>query len=349
MGLAEQDYVAIGEDRLRRLLDQRLALPSLALEAFLAEGDDYTDPARIDPHHVTTARSNLIKSGFATIEASPTRGGRPIQIYQLRAREGRGTAIDRAAARSRLLMTRYLSWAQSSNRYAHGRIGPLGEVVARRSIMSAGNLQVAAPGAAEVQRFLGVNLDGPLDSAGFLSLLSDDGIPTGNTVALAIEVKSLREWIYPRTAELYQLLDKGAVLQAARPDQLIAPILICRRAHATTFQMAKSLGFFVIDVQEQRVGGVDQADIDEVRIELGFHDLRLDAGAPSDRLVKRIQRTLPQTAMGTAETWRATVVDHAEVADYFGHLRGPLRDIERDHTMHVMREIAADAGLGGSW
>jgi hypothetical protein len=82
---------------------------------------------------------------------------------------------------------------------------------------------------------------GPLDDTAYLTALDDQQVP--HTVTLLIEVKNIRHWIYPSSSELYQLLDKAAQLQCARPTQLFLPVLICRRVHYLTFLMAQALGF----------------------------------------------------------------------------------------------------------
>jgi hypothetical protein len=59
--------------------------------------------------------------------------------------------------------------------------------------------------------------------------------------------------IEAKIQELYQLLDKCARLQVQYPQQRLVPVLVCRRAHYTTFVMAKNLGFAVLPMMAQPI------------------------------------------------------------------------------------------------
>ena len=72
-------------------------------------------------------------------------------------------------------------------------------------------------------------------------------------ILVTIEAKNLRQWIYPRTQELYQVLDKSARLQLEHPDLGVLPVLVCRKAHYNANKMAQHLGFHVIATQRQYV------------------------------------------------------------------------------------------------
>jgi len=69
--------------------------------------------------------------------------------------------------------------------------------------------------------------------------------PTGSTYLVPIEVKNVRHWLYPIHDEIYQLLHKAAGLANACPEHPVVPILICRKAHYRTLQLARDLGFLV--------------------------------------------------------------------------------------------------------
>lgn len=127
--------------------------------------------------------------------------------------------------------------------------------------------------------------------------------PAG-AVVVPIEVKNLRDWIYPEAPELHQLLSKAARLQSAHPDLRIAPVLVCRRAHYTTFKMARTLGFYVVDLRRQFLlpsSDLDQARVDEVRAELGY-DLE-ESEEPFPLLVAHFTTHFPPVAVRTAERW----------------------------------------------
>lgn len=197
-----------------------------------------------------------------------------------------------------------------------------------------------------MNELLGVRLPGPLDSAGYM-IPFIQGIP-GAPVTLLLEVKNIRGWVYPQSIELYQVLNKACVLQRARPDQPVVPIFICRRAHVTTFWMAKQLGFVVIDMQRQFAGEVDEPDIAEVRNELHFHDL-MRGSDRSIRVYDRLHTTLPTICTDVAAVWHQTCMS-AGYATLFEQLRVPrTRLVARRELMTELREVATIHGLRGGW
>jgi hypothetical protein len=153
----------------------------------------------------------------------------------------------------------------------------------------------------EVDTLLGVPLNGPLDAAAHYLVRDSDGIP-GNVITVPIEVKNLRDWIYPSSREQYQLLSKAALIQDARPTRLISPVLVCRRAHITTMRMAKELGFFVIPINRQYVHQVEEDALIELRAELGLIDLVQQVGV-DERLVRFFETHLPKVIERTADDW----------------------------------------------
>jgi hypothetical protein len=125
---------------------------------------------------------------------------------------------------------------------------------------------------------------------------------------VVLEVKNIRGWIYPPSAELYQVLDKACLLQQTNRDQRILPVLACRKAHTTTFWMAKQLGFMVIDMGAQFVGDVDEDGMHEVRNELHFQDLSHGTG-PSLRIRDRFRNTVPKYGVEIATAWHHTATN----------------------------------------
>ena len=135
------------------------------------------------------------------------------------------------------------------------------------------------PGAGGVSQVLKVDLPGPLDSAGLTVPINAEGVP-GTPVTLLFEVKNLRQWLYPTAPEPFQLLGKAVMVQQARPQDAVVPVLACRRAHPTLFWMAKQLGFMIINLDRQFIGNaIEEASYLEVCNELHFHDLTLGGSA----------------------------------------------------------------------
>lgn len=181
------------------------------------------------------------------------------------------------------------------------------------------------------------------------SPISSHGIP-GPPVGLPIEVKNLRDWIYPTNAELYQLLTKSHRLAQMIPDVAMVPVLICRRAHPTAFKMASDLGFFIIDARRHYIGATaDEQRIIEIRSGLGFLDLTHVPGH-DDKIVRQFTRTLPPGLAGRAARWSQTAA-----VEEFDHLFDALRTMTaatgRKAVFAQLRQTATAAGVrpGRGW
>lgn len=194
---------------------------------------------------------------------------------------------------------------------------------------------------------LGYRLNAPLDSGGLMPTGSVDS--PGPVVALPIEVKSIRDWIYPTSKELFQLLHKAARIQEAAPRHLILPVLICRKAHYTTYLMAQQVGFFVLDLLVQYLSPAagSAQHTAEVRNELGLADIREEVQV-DERIIRRFRNTLPGKAEEMALAWRSTI-DDGRMTPVFDLLRHDLSTSERRSGVTALREIASDRGLAGAW
>ncbi|SFW11541.1 hypothetical protein [Amycolatopsis australiensis] len=339
----EAEYTQRAEERIREVLNVEHAVVPLELEARISEAGYADSGININPHHISNALRNLVARG-EVLRTGPvaSRGGHQIETIQPADQRRRKTAITHAAARKRLLYGRYLGWAQGTERYRHGLIGPAGEAAVRGGLLMSGGIQPFRPDAGEVTRLLGTDLPGPLDSAGIhVPLLVGE---LGEPIVVMIEIKNIRGWMYPSSEEVYQLLDKACVLQTAHPDQPILPVFVCRKAQDPLFWMAQQLGFMVIDLGIQFAGDVEQASLDEIRNELAFSDLRVGAG-PSVRVRDRFQKTVPKHGTRWAADWRKTVANH-HLVHYIHELRY-AKGYERNVLMQEFRQFVKDAGYRG--
>ncbi|MFI6100803.1 hypothetical protein ACIA8G_35085 [Lentzea sp. NPDC051213] len=339
-------YLERAKQRVREVLDVEHAVVGAELTARISEAGFNKSGQNIDAHHVTNALRELTAAGdIIQVDPEATRGKHTIKTIQPADQKRRKTAIARAAARKRLLYARYLSWASGSVRYPHGHIGPAGEEAVRTAILASGQLQPERADFGPVNSLLGVPLPGELDSAGYHvpKLL---GVPQ-RPITVMVEVKNVRGWIYPGSEELYQLLNKALVLQLARPDQLILPVFVCRRAHITAFWMAQQLGFMIVDMELQYIGNPDldkPEHFDEVRVELHFDDLRVGTG-PSLRTKDRLIKVLPDHATNMALAWMETVANE-EIAELIPQLR-TASYFERNELMEQLRDAVKRAGHKG--
>jgi len=342
-----EEYVDRAAGRIVDVLDEQHAVVNPELQARISEAGHRGSGLNVDPHHVTTALRRLSLSGIVVTQRSTTRGWREIVTFRLGKVTRRETKIEKATQRKRVLMARCQGWSQGTKRHPHGTIGPAGEAAVRSAILAAGSLVPAAPGAGEVIALLGTPLRGPVDSAGYMVPILK-GLPQ-SPVTVLFEVKNLRSWIYPSSIELYQLLHKAAVLQRARPDELITGILICRRAHPTLYWMAGQLGFAIIEMDTQFAGSVDSDALDEVRVELNFADLRVSAG-PSLRVRDRLasDSRLVQGIADSATNWKATALND-RFATPIAAIRKTTKDSDRLALVDRLRARAVAEGHRGGW
>lgn len=279
----EQQWVTEGRHILLDMLGEMDAALWPEIEA-LASERRWRDGRRVDTNHMVTARIQLEAEGLIARTRSGTRGGRAeIDAWHLPIIRGNGTRVDRAAATKRLLYARWYGWAVGDARYPNGFVGVGGERMARASFQAAGaNLYLPAElGFGEVRFALGQRVEpGTLDSGAWM--LPRPGGIAGLPLFVPVEVKNIREWIFPSSHQLYQVLEKAANLQAHSPGQLLAPLLICRRRHIQTFYMAKDLGFMVLELHRQFLlpsADYTEEDVDDVRRGIGLWYLTVHRSA----------------------------------------------------------------------
>jgi hypothetical protein len=343
-------YEARAVDRIREILAVEHAVVRREVESRITEGHWQGSGENIDAHHVTNAIRRLVDElGELEWVHRSTRGKHVVATLEPVDRAGRSDRIDRAAARKRLLWGRYLGWATGTERYPHGLVGPAGEAATRGGILASGAVLPIAAGAGAVSRVLGVDLTGPLDSAGHTVPISDRGVP-GTAVTLLFEVKNVRQWLYPTAPEPFQLLGKAVMVQQTNPDAAVLPVLVCRRAHPQLFWMAKQLGFMVINMDVQFIGSrIDEAGYIEVRNELHFHDLKLGDG-PSLRVRDRLAGTIRTHCTEFATRWHATAHD-PQISATLAQLAKTKSSDQRTRRGLVdgIKEVVVQHGWGEGW
>ncbi|MEX2225611.1 MAG: hypothetical protein WEB52_04080 [Dehalococcoidia bacterium] len=344
-----QVYQQLAEDGIQELLAREHAVAWLEVEAKLAETPTQNAPRGLNPHHLLNAKRALLERDVLKEITEPTRGGQVIPIIVPADTKRGERAVHDAAARKRLLMARYLSWSAAQGKVPN-LIGVAGERVCHASLMEAapaGYVLLKPKGGEIVSLFNREVPGGALDDAAHLLLTDDSGKPIG-TATVLVEVKNLRHWIYPESAELYQLLDKSARLQLANPDVRFVPVLALRRAHYTTFRMAKDLGFFIAQARAQFIlprSEVTPEALNEVRTELGFLDLeRREASYPT--LTRAFSTSIMAVAVTASNKFKAA----AELTEHFRELRMQKDTNMRHESMDRLREAAATIqGVKGGW
>jgi hypothetical protein len=312
MALTRRQHVERGKRALLAMVERHLAAIWMEAQARASDARWGDERFPVDPEHLWQARDELVTDGsLKWTGPERTRGGRPIDVIIPGDTRGRVKPVEAAAARKRLLQTRYLSWASGTKDGDEGGsagvIGPEAERVVHSSMREAGHhlgFRFEEVKTGQASTFLGERVQGgPLDNAVHFHI---DHIP----YSVAVEVKSIRDHVYPSSVELYQLLWKAARLQQALPTANIVPVLVCRRANKTLFYMAKDLGFLVFQSFAQWIqegGRTTSAAVNEVRNELSYLDLhvvqpswdRLDPG-----LEGYFRKVLAGQAKSTAANWR---------------------------------------------
>lgn len=109
-------------------------------------------------------------------------------------------------------------------------------------------------------------------------------------VVCGIEVKNLREWLYPDRPEV-----RNAIRKALSLD--IVPVLVARRIHYVTFRLLSPMGLIVHQTYNQLLpdADADLANLARDKKLLGYHDIRT-GNQPDARLLKFFQVNLPQIA-----------------------------------------------------
>lgn len=103
-----------------------------------------------------------------------------------------------------------------------------------------------------------------------------------------LELKNIREWLYPDRPEVRDLLLKCCTLD-------VVPVLITRRIHYLTFQYLQPCGVIIHQTYNQLYPNSAKDLADQVRDKtlLGYHDVRV-GNMPDVRLIRFIHTNLPK-------------------------------------------------------
>lgn len=354
-----EEWRTLAAEQIVALLKSEHAVTQPEMEAKISDPLPVRGPRGAQPHHLTTARQRLLAAGQIASGGEVTRGGRSVRTYHLAG--GPVKVRVRAAARKRLLHTRFLSWTATDGEIKPSPISALEKVVQESLSASApyGYRLLRPAGGGEVITLLGESVPGGgLDNAAFYTPVSDRGIPM-DPITTVIEVKNVRQWIYPSTQELYQLLDKAAQLQLLHPDSRFQPVLVCRRVHSWTGQMAKQMGFYVVGTWRQYlrpiVGGdpdepdsVERRLFDEVNEELAYN-LELHEAAV-DPLINHFTTLIPERMPEGPDRWKL-MAEHLSIPTLLRTLRDDaISGDDRKAALTALAEAADEVtGETGKW
>jgi hypothetical protein len=345
---ARDAHVVAAIEALREFMNVNLVASKVELEAKLIESHLGNPP--FEPHHLHDARQYLLRQSEIEQSAEPTRGGSRPPLFVTTDTEGRTRRIADAAARKRLLMSRYYSYVQGTPGDPGSSLsGPAGEAAFDAGLRAAGvgaRIATESNSRVELRRVFGADIiGGAMDNGFVLTRLDPRTLAPLEpyNVTVLVEVKNIREWVYPRTQELYQVLSKSAAVKLAHPEQPILPLLVCRRAHVTTRFMAKQLGFFVIETRQQYLPidtRISPVGLAEIRQELGLADIV--QGTDNTRNIQRRLVTLQRyhDVQLATEEWAEHTSDPTTIEAFRTLNDARLPNTLRDNWLNALRERA---------
>lgn len=276
MALTRSERLALARRRLVRVLGTHTVATARTIEQKISDAG----PAhmRINPHVLTTVRAGLIREG---IIAESRHSNAP--WYHLAAKPA-------AEVKQRLAELVPIHLAMQQRAFLQ-RLGQALEISVYRALKE-------QPAFHTFGAFL--DLDAHDDATLYqkeeppssvsgrtMSGRADFVLSTRDAGLTAVEVKNLREWLYPDRKEIRELLAKAIAIDAV-------PVLIGRRMPYVTFRLLNPCGVIVHQTYNQRFAQADAELADKARHKdkLGYHDIRL-GNLPDTRLTKFVQHNLP--------------------------------------------------------
>ncbi|MBA3249100.1 MAG: hypothetical protein H0T66_02055, partial [Geodermatophilaceae bacterium] len=110
--------------------------------------------------------------------------------------------------------------------------------------------------------------------------------------------------------DLRRFLRKAAIVQLERPEALVCPVIVTRKAQTTLVGLGRVDGFLVASTDVQVVLPdheilAEPEHFEQVRDELGYADLRLYTPGTTTPYHRGIAAThIPRNARASAELWR---------------------------------------------
>lgn len=308
IGRSKAYWVAAGERAILALLESEHAVVRREIESRISEKPGTS--RHIQPHILADSLKRMQKKGLVIASSQPSRGGRTLETFSLASPAASARTVERAAGRKRLLLARYLQWANGTPGQGRhtGIVGASLERSLHSSMMESApyvGYRVINPSGGKVNALWDMNFHALGATDNGFTWTEEIG---GRKFVGLVEAKNLREWIYPWSPELFQLLYKAAFLHQDFADRgyEVLPVLVCRKASKTLFYAAKDLGFHVVMVGKQIIdfgnseASEDERLVNEVRSELGFLDI-IDHKGTHPAISKQFQSVLPSRSVEVAE------------------------------------------------
>ncbi len=263
--------------RIVEILKTHIGAPTKELEARIS---DFA-PSRLaapDPHHVTTARQELLTDN--EIDAVYVDG---TAFYYLPSIEW--DDIEPALGVKQRIHADFKGIAES-----YEKCGKNAEIVTYRALLVSDAWHTPFAPGDSVTHMNGRTTDYGLDLAAYGRKAQ---------YRLGIEVKNIREWIYPESWPVWKTIGSALELN-------ILPILVARRIHYTSFRLFKSIGMIGHETKSQTFSP-DLEDhehdiLDAVKENLFYRDIEL-TDQPKEEQIGFFGRVLPSIAERSQNTF----------------------------------------------
>lgn len=234
--------------RLNALFQTYPVCSSREMEARLSDFGIQTIP-RADPHHLTTARHHL---SLQIVSATP------VPLYALP--NIQVDSVKDTISRKEHLHNAFVNFTRDE------LCGDIAEKVILTCMEASQNLSLQPHELGRVSSIGNNTTTNPLDTYAFLPFLHSSG--TYKVAVIGIEVKNIREWIYPESVEIWKALK-------ACLDLNCIPVIINRSFHYTSFSFFRDIGvlghetnkqYFAYDLRKE-------TDFQAIKDELYFRDI----------------------------------------------------------------------------
>ena len=282
--------------RLHALLKKHQVCSTREMEARLTDFGSNLNP-RVEPHHLTTAREmlklNIVSEKYAPLYSLPNT---PL------------TSISPIIARKELLHEAFRNFTKDQF------CGDVAEKIVFASMEKALNLSIEPHTLGQVSQIGDLKTTNPLDTYALLPFTDITG--KRQVAIIGIEIKNIREWIYPQSIEIWKAL-KACI------DLDCTPIIISRAFHYTTMTFFRDIGVFGFETRKQYLSSKlwKEPLYTPLKKELYFRDMILwKEDKPDPKVTRFFSDLLPRYISRTVSTF-----EHNKhlIAQY---AQGPLHD-----------------------
>lgn len=315
----------VAKRRVVRNLDRLGAASQRTLESKISESGRGLKPA---PHLVYYAIRSLLDDG--TVAA--VHNGNPCKLYALA--DQANSDLVSSTLSQRLALERLWRKTVTKTSHAKSAIGKHGEQMLLKAFVDASFF--AAPSWGNVT--LVNNTPIPSNTPGIAGSVDGVVIPNNLTPAegtAIVEIKNTREWIYPASAELWDIIRNGFAVNAV-------PIIAARKIYATTFTYVLSrIGGLGLQTHNQLVPPHLSTSLQACkgRLGLGFKDI-LFVDSPPLHISKAARIIADQIVPARAQMSRVRSL----VEPFLGDLANPSVQHGKRRAIYKALQHALDRG-----